>query len=1011
VPSTRVKPPGYVPLIDQDLVNLGYSRRSTYFIPREQLLNYVPASSDAVKNNAITWNTNIVRQAMKDYPNSVIELDPTVVDGWPLQLKQDGNDTTNWPTQIATRLKGKIKQPVGSFQTADEATAYKQTGSNPNGRVPSSACIEVVRPWEAPQDITSFSTVLLGPNLPPWYSPSQPVTKAILAAGAYSGWKLADIAVVMSGDSYDASVRAGYDNVWKAQKVAVMAIGMDVANYTTAAASTANVAAGRSAVNINGANNGMESRQVRGATSTTVALCRGDSGANQLLFTSIPGNFTAGEDLYDVQTNTKIGTVGQMWLVLSGKLYNQYLTTPCIRRVNKKLPVSLDLEITTETSPNDTIIAEYNRPANIGFTGTYDHAIKIKMNGAYQRGAVFTSAFRGRAEVIGTGLPSFALENDAREGAYGYGCGTFGCTEDILFQIDMEFVRHGLTTNVVGGTFNLTAAGGSGTNAQSTNYQKYGTTRNITVQGTTKYTFGAGIDTHEACEGLIIQNFSIYKPNWGGRNLNAGVGVNTRGFNTIIRNGYIEDVTTGITDASQNMLSGFVGSRTRIMNVIVNGFSSYGYSQGGNSGNYSTAETYIEDCLFRGNTDLVTGQSFQAGIRTDYGQLITKGVVIEAVNGCMIQMKGTGSTDTPKQRGGSSIHINPVFDFSEGTANTVFRFEAHMDVAAVVNMTVIAGGPSRPASIFRHEIAAPDSGQLPTNVQWWGYNLIQTTATPATPTFELKGAQTPVSTATNTRMRDPGEFVLPAGGTTGQALIKKSAADGDIGWGTVSSGAPALPAGGSTGQVLRKSSGTDGDAAWAWPASATKVNLDGVFQGTLDLSSTPVVKIVSIDADISGPVAGTLIQDVAPLQTSLPAGTYDVEAAVVYSMTSGTAGSPRLGIGGAGSANATLPTGLVQTTQATSAATQSGSRFWLTTLGVPGAAAAYPSAAGQAPVAGQQVGGVGVGSFALPMSWELITKVTLTATGVIGIVGHVSNGGDRVMTIKAGSKIKFTKIA
>lgn len=51
---------------------------------------------------------------------------------------------------------------------------------------------------------------------------------------------------------------------------------------------------------------------------------------------------------------------------------------------------------------------------------------------------------------------------------------------------------------------------------------------------------------------------------------------------------------------------------------------------------------------------------------------------------------------------------------------------------------------------------------------------------------------------------------VPAGGTTGQALVKKSSTDGDVEWATINS----IPTGGTTGQVLAKKSNTDRDVEW-----------------------------------------------------------------------------------------------------------------------------------------------------------------------------------------------------
>ena len=52
---------------------------------------------------------------------------------------------------------------------------------------------------------------------------------------------------------------------------------------------------------------------------------------------------------------------------------------------------------------------------------------------------------------------------------------------------------------------------------------------------------------------------------------------------------------------------------------------------------------------------------------------------------------------------------------------------------------------------------------------------------------------------------------LPSGGTQGQVLTKKSSTDGDADWEDIE----ALPSGGTTGQVLTKKSSTDGDAEWS----------------------------------------------------------------------------------------------------------------------------------------------------------------------------------------------------
>lgn len=53
---------------------------------------------------------------------------------------------------------------------------------------------------------------------------------------------------------------------------------------------------------------------------------------------------------------------------------------------------------------------------------------------------------------------------------------------------------------------------------------------------------------------------------------------------------------------------------------------------------------------------------------------------------------------------------------------------------------------------------------------------------------------------------------LPAGGTTGQSLLKASDADHEVAWGTPSG---VMPTGGEEGQFLKKQSNKDHDAQWA----------------------------------------------------------------------------------------------------------------------------------------------------------------------------------------------------
>ena len=65
---------------------------------------------------------------------------------------------------------------------------------------------------------------------------------------------------------------------------------------------------------------------------------------------------------------------------------------------------------------------------------------------------------------------------------------------------------------------------------------------------------------------------------------------------------------------------------------------------------------------------------------------------------------------------------------------------------------------------------------------------------------------------------------VPAGGTTGQVLSKKSDTDFDTEWRTESAQQQGIPAGGGLGQVLAKASASDYDVSWQDDAQADSLN-------------------------------------------------------------------------------------------------------------------------------------------------------------------------------------------
>jgi hypothetical protein len=181
-------------------------------------------------------------------------------------------------------------------------------------------------------------------------------------------------------------------------------------------------------------------------------------------------------------------------------------------------------------------------------------------------------------------------------------------------------------------------------------------------------------------------------------------------------------------------------------------------------------------------------------------------------------------------------------------------------------------------------------------------------------------------------------------------------------------------------------------------SGGTQVSVDGTNVSTLDISSTPVVQVVTLASDAAGPAASANVADVAGLQKTLPVGDYLVRGVVLYQMSASGGGSLRVGLGGAGAAGAST-TG-IWVDQNTTASAKSGGV--VNALAAGGATAV--TAAGTANVSGTSAG---TGTLTLPFLID--GKLTVTTAGVLGIIAQLSVGATSTPTFKAGSYLSFTK--
>jgi hypothetical protein len=183
-------------------------------------------------------------------------------------------------------------------------------------------------------------------------------------------------------------------------------------------------------------------------------------------------------------------------------------------------------------------------------------------------------------------------------------------------------------------------------------------------------------------------------------------------------------------------------------------------------------------------------------------------------------------------------------------------------------------------------------------------------------------------------------------------------------------------------------------------SSGTQVSVDGTNVSTLDISSTPAVRVLTTSADITGPTASANVADLSAFQTTLPTGTYLLEADLMYSVTSGTAGALRFGFGGAGSAGGSMSNGI---------STQWTSRTAAVNVILNALATAGTGQAVTEPTA--NIAGSSPGTFATILNWQLRANLVVTTAGVFGLIWQTSSGADRVGTLKPGSFLKVTKVS
>lgn len=784
------------------------------------------------------------------------------------------------------------------------------------------------------------NSVQVGPNNPNSGSVFTGICSGFDITSGAAQFKGGQIWHLASQDGYAWSARAGYANVWQAAMfpVAGLMIVVSGETYTALAAAAPQ----------NPSISSLERRTIVGASSGATALVQGDiSGTNQIVVNSVSKDFTSGETLKDQATNATVGTFGGCTVLMSGTLNTTYTTTPQLRLVTRSVVDLSGLRVYVDSDPDD-FVPGYNRTDALGLTGCTDVNLDgLKIGGGYLAGIALRSCWNVRGEVDIRGLANHALEEAdstlhlspsgmPTEGAYGYCVRLLGATQNFGIGINAEYARHAETTNGIGGSWNLDARTGS-TSGSVNNCTNF-------------WNHGPG-----ARKGYFYGKAAhMYGTAWDTH----------EGAEDIVwLNPIAVDPMSGARSTTSADGCTFRGFNLTLINPYFTGVrigvNEQGIALGAGGlvwtnrilGGYIQAQFYpyaqTEDADFDAESRFVLdGVTLRGDPNVPIGTMAQAGMMIRRGNtrtkNIRIEaindrmVRHTSFVGSGSTGVGRVIHEDITFDWTDSTASRAFSFEA-----------TYGGIEINGAHAYVNPVAGTQK-----------------------PFFWF------VNQAGDTKVRYKGLMATSLSSTTATPTTSPQ----------ITAGTPTFTNVDPTGS----GSGSGG----------TQITVDGASVAALEISSTPVVQLLSIGADIAGPAASTTVSDLSQFQTPLTAGTYIVHAVLLYTSSVAGAGALRFGLGGAGSANAFITNVMVD--QNTSVTAKSlGVLSGLATSGTTAV-----TTAGSANVVGLSAG---VAATTLPVLID--GKLSVTSGGTLGLVWQLSNGATTTVGLKAGSYITFTKVS
>lgn len=451
------------------------------------------------------------------------------------------NDTAAFNSAIAAANGESVYVPPGRYKIALSLADQNVHLCGPGILLhqQGQSVIFCARTWGSPVSVT-VGTVQFGADLPSGSNTTERLSTFTLASGSYAAYKGKEVYHISSNDAYGWSG----GQAWKAAFAPLLGVGLSVTGVTNGGP--------------------VEQSTLTGATSGAAGVLvnvANDGTTAQVLFHSISGNFTNGENL--TIGGTTVGVAGSHYLCAATLLDDAYTTSPQLRKIPTDKTFILDgVTIEADTDPH-VRVGVANRVPALELRGLYAPQIRVRVRSAWNRPIYLLSCYGANVDAIIDQLPNYTYPDP--EEAYGYGVDLIGATEAARVKIEAHNLRHAVTTNVSERSY---SAG---------NVHHFGTAKHCVIYDSVSYnSMGASFDTHPGSYHIKFLNCHAFFPRGANRTVSPAEGFQNRGFGNLFQGCTAHGARIGFEERGIEYVSGF-HHRNRYVDCIATDFAQHGF--------------------------------------------------------------------------------------------------------------------------------------------------------------------------------------------------------------------------------------------------------------------------------------------------------------------------------------------------------------------------------------------------------------------------------------------------